>query len=100
MELWRIWRPKYGTVFDEDENLKRASTRESLTAKPQTLKRKRMFPLAPHDYRSPRSGCEFWVNEAIIDFALGFAGFEGRGPVMPFSGCLTCNRESWRIHPG
>lgn len=22
MELWRIWRPKYGTVFDEYENLK------------------------------------------------------------------------------
>jgi hypothetical protein len=35
-----------------------------------------------------------WVNEAIIDFELGFAAFEGRDPKMPILGCPDCNQEA------
>jgi len=35
-----------------------------------------------------------WVNEAIIDFELGFAEFEGREAVMPVLGCPVCNQET------
>jgi hypothetical protein len=35
-----------------------------------------------------------WVNEAIIDFELGFAEFEGREVVMPVIGCPGCNLET------
>jgi hypothetical protein len=37
-----------------------------------------------------------WVNEAIIDFELGMAEFEGRNTegYMPTLGCPGCNRES------
>jgi len=37
-----------------------------------------------------------WVNEAIIDFELGFAEFEGRyiDGWMPVIGCPDCNQET------
>jgi 4-hydroxy-3-methylbut-2-en-1-yl diphosphate synthase IspG/GcpE len=35
-----------------------------------------------------------WVNEAIIDFELGFAEFERREVKMPLVGCPDCNRET------
>jgi hypothetical protein len=35
-----------------------------------------------------------WVNEAIIDFELGFAEFEGREVVMPVLRCPGCNLET------
>jgi len=35
-----------------------------------------------------------WVNEAIIDFELGFTEFEGREVKMPVLGCPGCNRET------
>jgi hypothetical protein len=35
-----------------------------------------------------------WVNEAIIDFELGFAEFEGREVKMPILGCPGCNQET------
>jgi hypothetical protein len=77
---------------------KRASTRKPLKAKTPTLQEEEDVPFGPppeeYNYRCPRCGCEFWVNEAIIDFALDFAAFEGREPVMPLLGCPTCNRET------
>jgi len=38
------------------------------------------------------------VNEAIIDFDLGFAEFEGRNyeGYMPVIGCPECNQETLR----
>ena len=57
----------------------------------------RIFPLAPaeeYNYRCCRCGCEVWVNEAIIDFELGFAEFEGREVVMPVLRCPGCNLET------
>jgi hypothetical protein len=39
-------------------------------------------------------GCEVWVNEAIIDFELGYAEFEGREVLMPVLGCPGCNNET------
>lgn len=47
-----------------------------------------------YNYRCSRCGCEVWVNEAIIDFELGFAEFEGREPIMPVLGCPDCNQEA------
>jgi hypothetical protein len=35
-----------------------------------------------------------WVNEAIIDFELGFAEFEGREVGMPVLPCPDCNLET------
>jgi hypothetical protein len=37
-----------------------------------------------------------WVNEAIIDFELGLAEFEGtyKEGFMPILGCPGCNQES------
>jgi hypothetical protein len=51
-------------------------------------------PPEEYNYRCPLCGCEVWVNEAIIDFELGFAEFEGREVVMPVLGCPGCNRET------
>ena len=51
-------------------------------------------PPEEYHYRCPYCGVELWVNEAIIDFELGFAEFEGREPKMPVLGCPGCNRES------
>ena len=51
-------------------------------------------PPEEYHYRCPRCGVELWVNEAIIDFELGFAAFEGREVKMPTLGCPGCNQES------
>ena len=51
-------------------------------------------PPEEYNYRCSRCGCEVWVNEAIIDFELGFAEFEGREVLMPVIGCPGCNRET------
>jgi hypothetical protein len=45
-------------------------------------------------YRCFQCGCEKWVNEAIIDFELGYAELEGREVTMPVLGCPGCNRET------
>jgi len=34
------------------------------------------------------------VNEAIIDFELGFAEFESRKARMPVLGCPDCNKRT------
>lgn len=36
------------------------------------------------------------VNEAIVDFELDFAEFEGRKPRMPVVGCPDCNKRTMR----
>ena len=51
-------------------------------------------PPEEYHYRCSNCGVELWVNEAIIDFELGFAAFEGREVTMPILGCPGCNRES------
>ena len=51
-------------------------------------------PPEEYKYRCCRCGCEVWVNEAIIDFELGFAEFEGREVVMPVLRCPGCNLET------
>ena len=51
-------------------------------------------PPEEYNYRCCRCGCEVWVNEAIIDFELGFAEFEGREVKMPVLGCPGCNQET------
>ena len=51
-------------------------------------------PPEEYHYRCPHCGVELWVNEAIIDFELGFAAFEGREVKMPTLGCPGCNQES------
>jgi hypothetical protein len=53
-------------------------------------------PPEEYNYRCSRCGCEVWVNEAIIDFELGFAEFEGRYVEgwMPLIGCPGCNQET------
>ena len=53
-------------------------------------------PPEEYSYRCFQCGCEIWVNEAIIDFELGYAEFEGREVVMPVLGCPGCNRESMK----
>ena len=77
---------------------KKASTRKPLIATTPPLQDYEDVPFGPppeeFHYRCPHCGCEFWVNEAIIDFELGFAEFEGREPVMPLLGCPTCNLET------
>ena len=77
--------------------LKRANTRKQLKAKKE-LKEGEDIPFGPppeeYNYRCSRCGCEVWVNEAIIDFELGFTEFEGREVKMPVLGCPGCNRET------
>ena len=51
-------------------------------------------PPEEYHYRCPCCGVELWVNEAIIDFELGFAEFEGREVKMPILGCPGCNQET------
>ena len=51
-------------------------------------------PPEEYHYRCPCCGVELWVNEAIIDFELGFAEFEGREVEMPVLGCPGCNQET------
>ena len=76
---------------------KRANTKESLRTEME-LQDGEDIPFGPppeeYNYRCSRCGCEVWVNEAIIDFELGFAEFEGREVVMPVIGCPGCNRET------
>ena len=76
---------------------KRANTKESLGTKME-LQEREDIPFGPppeeYNYRCSRCGCEMWVNEAIIDFELGFAEFEGREAKMPLVGCPDCNRET------
>lgn len=78
---------------------KRANTNERLKAKTE-LREGEDIPFGPppeeYNYRCIRCGCEVWVNEAIIDFELGFAEFEGREPVMPVLGCPDCNQETMK----
>jgi hypothetical protein len=58
------------------------------------------FGPPPEEYncRCSHCNCEVPVNEAIIDFDLGFAEFEGRNyeGYMPVLGCPGCNRETLR----
>ena len=78
---------------------KRASTRKPAKAK-LNLQEGEDIPFGPppeeYNYRCSLCGCEVWVNEAIIDFELGFAEFEGREPRMPVLGCPGCNCETMR----
>jgi len=82
--------------------LRRASTRKPLesTIKQQEEREGEDVPFGPppeeYNYRCSRCGLELWVNEAIIDFELGFAEFEGRLTEgwMPVLGCPGCNRET------
>ena len=53
-------------------------------------------PPEEYNYRCSRCGCDVWVNEAIIEFELGFAEFEGREAAMPVLGCPGCNRETMK----
>ena len=77
---------------------KRANTKKQSQTKIQQPHWEEDVPFGPppeeYNYRCPQCGCEVWVNEAIIDFELGFAEFEGREPVMPILGCPGCNRET------
>jgi hypothetical protein len=52
-------------------------------------------PPEEYRYRCPVCGEEMWVNEAIIDVAIGAAKFRGayRGG-MPTLGCPGCNGET------
>jgi hypothetical protein len=52
-------------------------------------------PPEEYNYRCLLCGCEVWVNEAIIDFELGFAAFEGREPKMPVIGCPDVTERQW-----
>lgn len=76
---------------------KQENTNEQLRAKAE-LQEGEDIPFGPppeeYNYRCSRCGCEVWVNEAIIDFELGFAEFEGREVVMPVLGCPGCNLET------
>ena len=76
---------------------KRASTKKPLKRE-MILQELEDVPFGPppeeYNYRCARCECEVWVNEAIIDFELGFAEFEGREPAMPVIGCPGCNRET------
>ena len=47
-------------------------------------------------YRCFQCGCEIWVNEAIIDFDLGYSEFKGSEVIMPVLGCPGCNRETMK----
>ena len=66
------------------------------------MKREEEKPFGPppeeYNYRFSHCNCEVWVNEAIIDFDLGFAEFEGRSHegYMPVIGCPGCNQETLR----
>lgn len=97
MELWRIWHPRYGIIYDEWEKIK-AGKYERTVESEDTPTGCGGYSLWPppeeYNYRCSRCGCEVWVNEAIIDFDLGFAEFEGREPAMPVLGCPGCNRET------
>jgi hypothetical protein len=72
------------------------------------MRRKRHAPILPkaldepfgpppeeyHD-RCPVCGEEMWVNEAIIDVAIGAAKFRGEYTGgMPIIGCSGCNGET------
>ncbi len=76
---------------------KQENTNEQLRTKAE-LQEGEDIPFGPppeeYNYRCSRCWCEVWVNEAIIDFELGFAEFEGREVVMPVLGCPDCNRET------
>ncbi len=78
---------------------KRASTTKPSQAQTE-LREGEDIPFGPppveYNYRCSRCGCEVWVNEAIIDFELGFAEFEGRKPTMPLIGCPDCNRKTMK----
>jgi hypothetical protein len=77
---------------------KQANMTESLKAKIEQEGEDIPFgpPPEEYNYRCSRCGCEVWVNEAIIDFELGFAEFEGREVKMPVLGCPDCNRETMK----
>ncbi len=76
---------------------KRANAKEQLKAKT-ALQEGEDIPFGPppeeYNYRCSVCGCEVWVNEAIIDFELGYAEFEGREVLMPVLGCPGCNNET------
>jgi hypothetical protein len=78
---------------------KLANTKGQLITKTQ-LQDGEDIPFGPppeeYSYRCFQCGCEIWVNEAIIDFELGYAEFEGREVVMPVLGCPGCNRETMK----
>ena len=47
MDLWKIWHPKYGTIYDEGENLKAGKYEKIAKNRDGTAGRGRIFPLAP-----------------------------------------------------
>ena len=57
-------------------------------------------PPEEYNYRCSHCNCEVWVNEAIIDFDLGFAEFEGRSHegYMPVPGCPGVQSGNLALH--
>ena len=88
-----------GQFMMSGKKSKRVNTKEQLKAKTQ-LQEREDIPFGPppeeYNYRCFQCGCEIWVNEAIIDFELGYAEFEGREVIMPVLGCPGCNREAMK----
>jgi len=100
VEKWifgRYGTPNTGRFTMSGKTSKRANMRKRLGTE-RELQEGEDIPFGPppeeYNYRCPLCGCEVWVNEAIIDFELGFAEFEGREVVMPVLGCPGCNRET------
>ncbi len=77
------------------KTLKQASTNQWTLA---DIEEDRPFgpPPEEYNYRCSQCKCEIWVNEAIIDFELGLADFEGtyKEGFMPILGCPGCNQEA------
>jgi hypothetical protein len=72
IDLRRVWHPKYGKIYDEWEKIKAGKYERAVESK------------------------DTATNEAIIDFELGYAEFEGREVIMPVLGCPGRNRETMK----
>jgi hypothetical protein len=96
MEVWCIWHPTDGVIYDELEAMRRGKYASQATRADPTRSLGKPFGPSPEEYRYRCQVCsaEMLVNEVIIDVAIGAAKFHGESTGgMPR---LGVSRMQWR----
>jgi len=96
MILWKIWHPKCGYIFDDEEQIKQDKYGVKEWFEEREGRTIRGPPPEEYNYRCSLCQFKIGINEAIIDVEIGLAKFNGYycAGFMPVLHCLACHQET------